>query len=387
MPNDNNINNAVPISGYVIKIASRCNLNCSYCYEYNMGDSSWKKMSKYMPEDVFLKTLIRIKEHCETHLFDNVSISLHGGEPLLVGHSRLKNYLKLAKEVLDGFRLTMGIQTNGILIDDEYIEVFENNGVSVGVSLDGLPKNNDLFRFYHNGKGSGKDVERKLELLKSSGMFGGILSVINIDSDPIQTWRHLASFNPPVIDFLLPHAHWENTKTEEQFNKIAKHGDWLCTIFDDWYGGYRQDIRIRFFEEIIYRLFGHPGSLESLGLEEVSLITVGVNGDYEQVDTMKSVFPGAHTISLNVNQNSLDEVLKHQNVVARQSGISGVSDHCQKCSIVSICGGGYYPHRYSEKNIFNNPSVYCTALMKLIIHIQTRIKNDLEFKKNAQIER
>ena len=43
----------VPISGYVIKVASRCNLNCSYCYEYNMGDSSWKKMPKYMEEELF----------------------------------------------------------------------------------------------------------------------------------------------------------------------------------------------------------------------------------------------------------------------------------------------------------------------------------------------
>jgi uncharacterized protein len=69
--------------------------------------------------------------------------------------------------------------------------------------------------------------------------------------------------------------------------------------------------------------------------------------------------------------------------MARQAGISGVSDTCKKCSLVSICGGGYYPHRYSEKNGFNNPSVYCTALTNLITHIQGRIKRDLEKKSNA----
>jgi len=331
-------NKVVPISGYVIKVASRCNLNCSYCYEYNMGDSSWKKMPKYMEEEVFSKTLHRIKSHCDAHQFDNISISLHGGEPLLIGHERC---------------------------------------------LDGVPEDNDVFRFYHNGKGSGEEVASKLRMLQGSPLFGGILSVINVAADPVQTWRYLASFDPPVVDFLLPHAHWDNTLTEEQQHRVASHGDWLIAIFDDWYGGYRQDIRIRFFEEIIYRVFGHPGSLESLGLEEVSLVTVGVNGDYEQVDTMKSVFPGAHTMSLSVHQHSLDEVLKHQNVMARQAGISGVSDTCKKCSLVSICGGGYYPHRYSEKNGFNNPSVYCTALTNLITHIQGRIKRDLEKKSNA----
>jgi uncharacterized protein len=79
-------NKVVPISGFVIKVASRCNLNCSYCYEYNMGDSSWKKMPKYMEEELFSKTLHRIKSHCDAHQFDNISISLHGGEPLLIGH-------------------------------------------------------------------------------------------------------------------------------------------------------------------------------------------------------------------------------------------------------------------------------------------------------------
>lgn len=334
-----------------------------------------------MDEECFSKTLLRIKEHCETHQFDNISISLHGGEPLLVGHKRLAAYLTLAKKILGEYRLTMGIQSNGLLLDEDYLTLFEEHGVTLGISLDGLPRDNDIFRFYHNGKGSGEEVASKLGLLHKSPLFGGILSVISVDADPVETWRYLASFDPPIVDFLLPHAHWENTKTEAQMNRIARHGDWLIAIFDDWFRGYRQDIRIRFFEEIIYRIFGRPGSLESLGLEEVSLITVGVNGDFEQVDTMKSVFAGAHTMSMNVLHHSLEDVMAHQNVAARQAGISGVSDTCQQCAIVSICGGGYYPHRYSEKNGFNNPSVYCEALTKLILHMQKRIKNDLAPKK------
>ena len=221
-----------------------------------------------------------------------------------------------------------------------------------------------------------EDVSSKLKLLMESEVFGGILAVINIDSDAVQTWRYLASFNPPTIDFLLPHAHWDNSKLDNQ--RISEHGDWLIKIFNDWFSGYRQDIRIRFFEEIIYRVFGRPGSLESLGLEEISLVTVGLNGDYEQVDTMKSVFPGAHITQLNIEKNSLNEVLDHQSIAIRQSGISGVSDTCKDCKIVSICGGGYYPHRYSKKNAFNNPSVYCSALFKLITHIEAKVRENLK---------
>ena len=41
--------------------------------------------------------------------------------------------------------------------------------------------------------------------------FSGILSVINIDYKPLEVWTYLSEFNPPLIDFLLPHATWNKT--------------------------------------------------------------------------------------------------------------------------------------------------------------------------------
>ena len=40
---------------------------------------------------------------------------------------------------------------------------------------------------------------------------------------------------------------------------------------------------------------------------------------------------------------------------------------------VNVCGGGYYPHRYSVEQSYMNPSVYCKDLYKLINHINNRI--------------
>lgn len=371
------MNKHVPFSSFVIKIASRCNLDCSYCYEYNMGDDSWKHMPKYMSIDIFEKILCRIREHASYHDFSNISISLHGGEPLLVGHSLFTSYQEKIQEILTDMDLFVGIQTNGVLIDREFVKIFEKYDVSIGISLDGPPKVNDVFRFYHNKKGSGKDVESKLALIQNSEVFGGILSVINIDSDPVEIWHYLASFNPPVIDFLFPHAHWGNTSGESDLAKIEHYGDWLISIFDDWFSGYKSEIRIRFFEEIIYRLFGQKGSLESLGVEEVSLLTIGVNGQYEQVDTMKSVYPGANLTKLNIIEHSLNDVLEHKSIEARQNGLQGLCEKCNNCEIVNVCGGGYYPHRYSAENEFMNPSVYCSALFKLINHINSVLKNKL----------
>ncbi len=74
------------INEFVVKIASRCNLNCDYCYEYNMGDDSWKKQSKYMSLEIAKQLKSRIVEHLIDHNeIDQIFISFHGGEPLSVG--------------------------------------------------------------------------------------------------------------------------------------------------------------------------------------------------------------------------------------------------------------------------------------------------------------
>jgi uncharacterized protein len=95
---------------------------------------------------------------------------------------------------------------------------------------------------------------------------------------------------------------------------------------------------------------------------------------------MKSVFPGAQNIGLNVRLNDLDDVLNNQSIKNRQTGKEGLCFECQNCKIVDICGGGYYPHRFSKLNEFNNPSVYCKDLYKLITHIENSVKSKIKNK-------
>jgi hypothetical protein len=38
----------IEIDTVLIKVASRCNINCTYCYVYNMGDSGWAQMPNHI---------------------------------------------------------------------------------------------------------------------------------------------------------------------------------------------------------------------------------------------------------------------------------------------------------------------------------------------------
>jgi uncharacterized protein len=130
---------ATEIKGLVVKIAQRCNLNCSYCYMYQHADQSWRQRPTFMSEETFGHLLTRIEEYCDRRPGREMNISFHGGEPMLIGPRQFDRLVSMAVEKLKD-RVSLGMQTNGTLVDDEWIEVLKRHNLRVGVSLDGPPK-------------------------------------------------------------------------------------------------------------------------------------------------------------------------------------------------------------------------------------------------------
>lgn len=74
----------IEIDTVLIKVASRCNINCTYCYVYNMGDEGWADMPNHISPETTLAISNALSEltHLQTRPF---AVVLHGGEPLLLG--------------------------------------------------------------------------------------------------------------------------------------------------------------------------------------------------------------------------------------------------------------------------------------------------------------
>src|SRR5690349_12697071 len=72
-----------PISQLLVKVATRCNIDCSYCYWFR--DAAVYEKPKLMSADVLRQLLRRIEEHVNEHRLADFPIILHGGEPLLWG--------------------------------------------------------------------------------------------------------------------------------------------------------------------------------------------------------------------------------------------------------------------------------------------------------------
>lgn len=363
----------VPIHSFIWKIASRCNLNCSYCFVYNLADSRWQKQPKLMSKETARQTARRIREHCEAHEKKTVSIVFHGGEPLIGGLEHLRGLLAIIGEEFagSGIKPSIGMQSNGLLFTPEIGDLFLENGATIGISIDGPPEFNDVYRLDLQGRPSTARLEEKLRILMSPAyrkIFSGFLMVVNIDADPIRVIDYLMSFDPGGIDFILPYDNHDRRPKGKADFEATPYADWLIRLFDYWYQG-NVNVRIREFDSIISLLLRGRSQVESIGLGPVDLIVVETNGEIEAVDSLKGTFEGAAVLGYNVVDHDFDTVAKHTAVVNRHLGADSLCHQCQGCPVVDFCGGGYLPNRYSAARGFDNTSIYCRDLEKVIRHI------------------
>ncbi|MFF2554718.1 FxsB family cyclophane-forming radical SAM/SPASM peptide maturase [Nocardia sp. NPDC058058] len=367
---------------FIIKIQGRCNLACDYCYIYEMADQSWRVKPKAMTRPIFDETCQMIKDHAVRFSLLTVNLVLHGGEPLLVGSSNLEYFARTARDMLDPVvNLGIGLQTNGVLIDQDVLRICDRWNIRIGVSIDGGENEHDRHRLDRRGRGSYARVVAGLEELlapRYRQLFSGLLCTIDLDNDPVRTYEAMLLFEPPMVDFLLPHGNWAAPPPErtEDLGR-APYGDWLIAVFDRWYDSPEHETAVRLFGDIMELLLGGRVGSEIVGLEPVRLAVVETDGSLEQVDELKSAFQDAARIPIRGQGSPLDLALWEPSIIARQIGAAALDDTCRCCSIHNICGGGHYVHRYREGAGFRNPSVYCADLKKLIAHIERRVRADL----------
>ncbi|WP_433225039.1 FxsB family cyclophane-forming radical SAM/SPASM peptide maturase [Microtetraspora malaysiensis] len=361
----------VPFRQFVLKVHSRCDLACDHCYVYEHADQSWRSRPKVMAPETVAAAARRIAEHARRHRLKEAHVVLHGGEPLLAGPDRLAAIAaELRAEVPDSCALDLRVHTNGVLLDDRFLDVFAEHDIRVGISLDGDRVANDRHRRYANGRSSYDDVIRAIGLLRARPeLFSGLLCTVDVANDPVRVYRALVELEPPRVDFLLPHATWDAPPPRPAATAYA---DWLIAIYERWEADGRP-VYVRLFDSIESTGRGGPSHTEAIGLEPSSLVVIETDGSYEQVDSLKVAYEDAPATGQHVLRDSLDDVAAHPGVIARQLGLDGLAEQCRTCPVVRSCGGGLYPHRYRSGSGFTNPSVFCPDLFKLIGHVHDRI--------------
>ncbi|WP_030044935.1 radical SAM protein [Streptomyces resistomycificus] len=358
----------LPFRQFLLKIHSRCDLACAYCYMYEAADQSWRERPRRMDMETVRRTARLIAEHAVRHELATVYVVLHGGEPLLVGARHLEATLRVLADCLPpAVELRVTLQTNGVRLaeDPALLPVLDRYGVRLGISLD-------------------------LSLILC---IRDRLCVVDTDADPVDTYEALLAFAPPRLDLLLPHGTWgtpppglegrtsppDEPPVLAALGRSVPYGDWLCAVFDRWYDAPRRETGVRLFEEIMTLLLGGTSRSEAVGLTPVDLVVVETDGAIDQADSLKVSYPGAPATGLDVFHHTFADAAAHPAFQARQRGLAGLGPVCRSCPRVRVCGGGLYAHRYdpSRTPVFSAPSVYCADLAVLVDHIAGRLRRDV----------
>ncbi|WP_328927603.1 FxsB family radical SAM/SPASM domain protein [Streptomyces sp. NBC_00190] len=367
-----------PIRQFVLKTRSRCNLACTYCYVYELADQSWRGQPAVMAPATARRAAERIAEHAAAHDLPRVDLVLHGGEPLLTAPAQLAGPVEAVRAAVAAAaprtRVTAAVQTNGTLLTRGRIAALAAAGIRVGVSLDGgLPAHNAR-RVDHTGRPGFGAAARGLRLLaRHPDSYAGVLCVIDLDQDPVETYESLLAFAPPSLGLLLPLANWSSPPAGHRPG-ATPYADWLLAVFERWWHDGVRRTRIRIFEEIIALLLGLPAATETLGLAPAATAVIETDGSIEQADSLKSAYEGAAATGATLATHSFDQILDHPGFAARQLGRDALAAGCRACELVDVCGGGHYPHRYRAGEGFRQPSVYCADLQVLIRHIAAALQ-------------
>jgi uncharacterized protein len=358
-----------PISQLLVKVAARCNIDCSYCYWFR--DASVYDKPKLMSAEVLHQLLWRLEEHVVNHAFVEFPLTLHGGEPLLWG---IDNFYRIAKgceaiSARTGCELPIAVTTNGILIDDAWLDCFETHNITIAISLDGPAHIHDSRRRTSSGAGTHAAVERAARMLLARDINVSALAVCNPAHGPKEYFDFFAACGISYYDILIPDATvGENPPHVASFYK---------NLFDLWLAANRhqETVNVRIVTDMVRALLGNDASTEGVGYKPIELCTVMTDGSVEAHDVLRIAGDGVTQTTFNIFERAIDDVRNEPPWKSAREASINLCEKCRRCKFMNACGGGYLPHRFSKEKGYDNPSVYCDDLYATFEHIASVLES------------
>jgi uncharacterized protein len=355
--------------GIVLKVSERCNLTCSYCYFFYGGDDSYKTRPPVIRGNIVDGLVAFLKDAIVRYRLTRIQLGLHGGEPLLLKKPIFEAFCASLRREIDPLcELDVVVQTNGVLIDEEWIRIFSRHRVDVGVSFDGDQAAHDVYRLDKKGRGTYAQTRRGWELLLRAFKAGlirhpGVLCVVSPDRSGEEMYDHLArELRANSINFLLPDLTYSDDVSEEF---VAKCGRYMRQVFRAWSAHTPRAVAVRFISEVYLPLLndGYAEQFAARAHDPMHLLVVRSDGEITPVDKLSTVALRFNSTNLNVTSATLDQVLDGPLWAEFAAAQDRIPSACQSCKWRNICRGGPMETRYSPERGFDNPSIYCSALM------------------------
>jgi uncharacterized protein len=352
----------------VYKVAERCNINCTYCYYFNMGEETALMRPALASIDVTGALARWIAQGCDELRIPCAKVTFHGGEPTLIGVKAFGDACRRLRDTIEPVAaVSLSIQTNGILLDDRWVEAFIEHGVEVGISIDGARAANDRFRLDRRGRstfGSTEEAIRRLvEAHGSGGPLPSTISVVHPDNDYRSVYRYLRTLGVKEMSFLLPDRNSDDVEFVSS-GAAAQYGSCLSDIFLEWLSEDNLDVRIAFVNDLLahFRPDIAPGQVFRRPRKANQIVIARSDGTVAIDDTFipaLSWYTGTPVYS--IEKMTLRTFLANPIFGEIEETSNTLPRGCTECRWRRVCRGGDLENRFSTRNGFDNPSVYCDA--------------------------
>lgn len=326
----------------LILCTKECNLRCTYCFEDSMrcGEADGiktirEKFSQFLDDgfEKFVRELIAINDSLGRRETD---ITFHGGEPLMIGADLLERGLKIVRKYPN---TTIGMQTNGTMINDDIIELLRDYDVKVGVSLDGPQHIHDAYRKSIGGKDTHSIIMDNIDKMRRNGVIVGALATVTDETvkDPEAFYDFFVkndlsfSFNPCFSDPNYPNA--PGTLNYADFIKFYKR------MFDLWISDNDSNLPISCFERIMSAMSvkSSPYMEVCSYIPDCSMTTVAINTNGDFYRCLHYCMDEKNRIG-NIKTDNLNLALGNCAITGRWEQLK--KTECADCDIQDYCCGG-----------------------------------------------
>lgn len=341
-----------------------CNLDCEYCYYLHKEELYPTGERWRMPEST-LDEYIRQYIAAQPANVGEITFAWQGGEPTLLGLPFFQRILELQEQHRrPGDQIVNALQTNGVLLNDEWCRFFKNHGFLIGLSIDGPKELHDHYRYDKQGQGTFERVLDALKLLKKHQVEFNALVVVNrINGDAgRRVYRYLRDSGVEFMQFIPiverrgvgvhpeleaveeDRRHWTHLVSSrsvlpEQF------GRFLIEVFDEWVQRDVGRVFVQIFDQALSAWMGMEPSLCVFRKTCGKALALEHNGDLYSCD---------HFVEPEFRLGNLHElpIVELANSEAqRQFGRSketSLPDYCRECEVLFACNGECPKNRFIE---------------------------------------
>jgi len=326
---------------FLVKPASSlCDMRCRYCFYHDIADIREVKSMGIMSEATAQALIQTAFAAVEPGGF--VQFTFQGGEPTLAGLNFFRRFMDLeAQYRRKDIRIGHSIQTNGLLLNEEWAGFLKKHDFLVGISIDGNQAIHDTYRVDASGKGTWDRVTGALALLDRYGVETNILCVVSsaVAKNPQKVYASLRKLGDHPMQFIPCLDPLEALRGSKAYSlKPDLYGRFLCSLFDCWYRDWKAGnyISIRTFDDYLRIL---------MRMRPNTCAASGACGSYLVVEGDGSLYPCDFYVLDewkigNIRDMRVEEALSSPASVRFIAEGAHRPEECRTCPYFPICRGG-----------------------------------------------